>query len=74
MLISPKNHEGKVPKEVIPLEETAEARKTAELLNRFIQESYKMLKDHPVNLKRIEEGENPANIIIPRGAGAVPHD
>jgi len=66
-------HEGKVPKEVIPLEETAEARKTAELLNRFIQESYKMLKDHPVNLKRIEEGENPANIIIPRGAGAVPH-
>lgn len=66
-------HEGKSPKEVVPLEETAEARKTAELLNRFIQESYKMLKDHPVNLKRIEEGENPANIIIPRGAGAVPH-
>jgi 2,3-bisphosphoglycerate-independent phosphoglycerate mutase len=66
-------HEGKAPKEVVPLEETAEARKTAELLNRFIQESYKMLKDHPVNLKRIEEGENPANIIIPRGAGAVPH-
>ena len=30
------------------------------------------LKDHPVNLKRIESGENPANIIIPRGAGAVP--
>ena len=66
-------HEGKAPKEVVPLEETAEARKTAELLNRFIQESYNVLKDHPVNLKRIEDGENPANIIIPRGAGAVPH-
>jgi 2,3-bisphosphoglycerate-independent phosphoglycerate mutase len=66
-------HEGKAPKEVVPLEETAEARKTAELLNRFIKESYSVLKDHPVNLKRIEEGENPANIIIPRGAGAVPH-
>ena len=66
-------HEGKAPKEVVPLEETAEARKTAELLNRFIQESYNVLKDHPVNLKRIEEGDNPANIIIPRGAGAVPH-
>lgn len=66
-------HEGKAPKEVVPLEETAEARKTAELLNKFIQKSHKLLKDHPVNLKRIEEGENPANIIIPRGAGAVPH-
>ena len=31
-----------------------------------------MVKDHPVNLKRIEEGEPPANIIIPRGAGEVP--
>ena len=31
-----------------------------------------MVKDHPVNLERIENGEPPANIIIPRGAGAVP--
>jgi 2,3-bisphosphoglycerate-independent phosphoglycerate mutase len=66
-------HEGKPPKEVLPLDNTEEAKKTADVLNRFIEESYNMLKDHPVNLKRIEEGENPANIIIPRGAGAVPH-
>ena len=31
-----------------------------------------MTKDHPVNLKRIEEGKPPANIVIPRGAGEVP--
>ncbi|WP_048187824.1 2,3-bisphosphoglycerate-independent phosphoglycerate mutase [Methanobacterium paludis] len=66
-------HEGKPPKEVLPLDNTEEAKKTADVLNRFIEESYNMLKDHPVNLKRIEKGKNPANIIIPRGAGAVPH-
>ena len=51
---------------------TEEAIKTADILNKFVQKSYDLLKDHPVNLKRIESGENPANIIIPRGAGAVP--
>ncbi len=30
-----------------------------------------MIKDHPVNLERIENNEPPANIIIPRGAGEV---
>nr|WP_245315941.1 2,3-bisphosphoglycerate-independent phosphoglycerate mutase [Methanobacterium aggregans] len=66
-------HEGKPPKEVIPLENTTESRKTADVLNKFIKKSYDLLRDHPVNLQRIEDGENPANIIIPRGAGAVPH-
>ncbi len=32
-----------------------------------------MLKDHPINIKRAASGEKPANIIIPRGAGAVPY-
>lgn len=66
-------HEGKPPKEVLPLENTPEAKKTASILNKFIKKSYEMLKDHPVNIERIENGENPANIIVPRGAGAVPH-
>ena len=66
-------HEGKPPKEVLPLEDTPEAKKTAVLLNKFIKRSYQMLKDHPVNIERIKNGENPANIIVPRGAGAVPH-
>lgn len=46
--------------------------KTARILNEVIKKSYELLKDHPVNLKRINAGENPANIILPRGAGAVP--
>jgi 2,3-bisphosphoglycerate-independent phosphoglycerate mutase len=66
-------HDGKPPKKVFALDETEEAVKTADILNKFVQKSYALLKDHPVNLKRIESGENPANIIIPRGAGAVPN-
>lgn len=66
-------HEGKPPKKVVPLDDTKEAAKTADLLNMIVSKSYDLLKDHPVNLKRIDDGENPANIIIPRGAGAVPY-
>ncbi|KZX12065.1 2,3-bisphosphoglycerate-independent phosphoglycerate mutase [Methanobrevibacter filiformis] len=64
--------EGKSPKEVIAIEDTKEARKTSDLLNKLVRKTYEVLKDHPLNLKRIEEGEPPANIIIPRGVGLVP--
>ena len=64
--------EGNKPKEVKALDDSAEAKKTADILNQLVVKSYEMVKDHPVNLKRIEEGEPPANIIIPRGAGEVP--
>ncbi|MGZ7069917.1 MAG: 2,3-bisphosphoglycerate-independent phosphoglycerate mutase [Methanobacterium sp.] len=66
-------HEGKPPKEIFPLLESPAAIKTAKLLNKFVETSYEILKDHPVNLKRVEEGKNPANVILPRGVGAVPH-
>ncbi len=66
-------HDGKPPKEVIPLDDSPEAAKTAQILNKFVQKSYKVLRDHPVNQKRIEKGENPANVILPRGVGAVPN-
>lgn len=64
--------EGNKPKEVKALDGSPEAEKTADILNKLVAKSYEMIKDHPVNLKRIEEGEPPANIIIPRGAGEVP--
>ena len=54
------------------MDDSEEAKKTADILNQLVKKSYEMVKDHPVNLKRIEEGEPPANIIIPRGAGEVP--
>jgi 2,3-bisphosphoglycerate-independent phosphoglycerate mutase len=66
-------HEGKPPKEVIPLDNSLEAAKTAKILNKFVETSYQLLKDHPINLERIKEGKNPANVVLPRGVGAVPH-
>ncbi|MEN6329719.1 MAG: 2,3-bisphosphoglycerate-independent phosphoglycerate mutase [Methanobacteriaceae archaeon] len=65
-------HDGNPPKEVVPLNDSEEAHKTARILNELVEASYEVLKDHPVNLERIKNGENPANIILPRGAGAVP--
>ncbi|MCQ8904913.1 MAG: 2,3-bisphosphoglycerate-independent phosphoglycerate mutase [Methanothermobacter sp.] len=65
--------EGKPPKEIKALDGSPESQKTAEVLNRIVKESHEILRDHPVNIDRIERGEAPANIILPRGAGAVPH-
>jgi 2,3-bisphosphoglycerate-independent phosphoglycerate mutase len=65
--------EGKPPKEVKALDDTIEAQKTADVLNKLVKETYNILKDHPVNLEREANGEAPANIIIPRGAGEVPY-
>ncbi|HII84731.1 MAG TPA: 2,3-bisphosphoglycerate-independent phosphoglycerate mutase [Methanobacterium subterraneum] len=66
-------HDGKKPKVVVGLDGSPEADKTAQILNKVILKSYEILKDHPVNLKRVENGEPPANITLPRGAGAVPN-
>ena len=65
-------HEGNKPKTVKALDDSEEAKYTADLVNKFVEQSYDMLKEHPVNLKRIEEGKNPANIVLPRGGGEVP--
>jgi len=66
--------EGNPVRDVLPLEDSEEARRTAEILNKIIRSSYEVLKDHPVNQRRIKEGKLPANIILTRGAGMVPLD
>ncbi|MBO8173816.1 MAG: 2,3-bisphosphoglycerate-independent phosphoglycerate mutase [Thermococcus sp.] len=66
--------EGNPVREVVPLEDSEEARRTAEILNKIIKLSYDVLKDHPVNKRRVKEGKLPANIILTRGAGMVPLD
>jgi len=42
---------------------------TASLINQFTLKSYKILKEHPVNLQRRRQNKPPANIILTRGAG-----
>jgi 2,3-bisphosphoglycerate-independent phosphoglycerate mutase len=49
-----------------------EAAETAGLLNDLILKSQDLLKDHPVNLKRIAEGKDPANSIWPWSPGYRP--
>lgn len=66
-------HDGKKFKEVVGLDGSPEADKTATILNKVIQKSYDLLKDHPINLERTQNGEPSANIVLPRGAGAVPN-
>lgn len=50
----------------------SESLKTSKLVNEFVQKSYKVLNEHPVNIKRRSNGKPPANLIMPRGAGVTP--
>lgn len=47
------------------------ARKTVEILNEFLEKARIILKNHPLNKKRIIEGKLPANYILLRGAGRL---
>ena len=49
------------------------AEKTAKIVNQFVQAAHKILRTHPINRKREEQGIVPANAVITRGAGVFPH-
>lgn len=52
--------------------EVPEAEETAALLNQLIIQSQEVLKDHPVNLRRVQEGHDAANSIWPWSPGVRP--
>lgn len=58
--------------EVFVKADCPEAENTAELLNKLILKSMEILPKHPVNLKRVAEGKDPANCIWPWSAGYKP--
>lgn len=58
--------------EVLVKADCPEAENTAELLNKLILKSMEILPKHPVNLKRVAEGKDPANCIWPWSAGYKP--
>lgn len=58
---------GIMPQAVMP-----EGVETAALLNQLILDSQELLKDHPVNLRRVAEGKDPANSIWPWSPGYKP--
>ncbi|MFI3240005.1 MAG: cofactor-independent phosphoglycerate mutase [Bacteroidales bacterium] len=49
--------------EVMVTANSPEAQGTADLLNNLIIKSQELLKEHPINLKRIAKGKDPANSI-----------
>ncbi|MCL6089712.1 MAG: 2,3-bisphosphoglycerate-independent phosphoglycerate mutase [Candidatus Thermoplasmatota archaeon] len=48
------------------------AKFTAEVLNKYLTETRKILDTHEVNLERKKNGESPANELLLRGAGLAP--
>jgi len=64
---------GEKVSEIKPLDESLEARFTAEILNELLQKFHEVLKQHPVNKERVKRGLPPANIILCRGAGTIPN-
>ncbi len=57
---------------VRPLDNSQEAKRTAKVLNELMDEFHKVLKEHLVNIERAKRKLPSANIILCRGAGAVP--
>jgi 2,3-bisphosphoglycerate-independent phosphoglycerate mutase len=54
-----------------PLDETEEAKISAELVNEFTQKATPVLDQHEVNRKRVKEGKLKANLILSRDAGSI---
>lgn len=52
--------------------ECPEAQATADLLNELVMKSQQLLADHPLNVRRRQEGRDPANSIWPWGGGYRP--
>ncbi len=66
-----KNYEPK-PLKCFPLDKKEESKRTADIVNKFIEQSNKILAKNEVNRKRMEKGELPANYLIFRDGGEKP--
>jgi len=56
-------------KECVPLDNTPEAKRTAELVNIFTERAIEVLNEHPINLARERRNLLKANAILLRDAG-----
>jgi 2,3-bisphosphoglycerate-independent phosphoglycerate mutase len=69
---APLPNQGARADSVKPLDESREARKTADAANEFIRISNQILENHRLNKKRTAENQLPANVVIPWSAGKMP--
>ncbi len=58
-------------KRVIPLDESKQAKFTADVLNKYLETTHQILKEHPLNKKIEKQGKLPANYLLIRGAGII---
>jgi 2,3-bisphosphoglycerate-independent phosphoglycerate mutase len=60
------------PEKVVPLDESDRSRITAELVNTYLDIINRYLREHPMNVDRVERGLLPCNNILVRDAGMKP--
>ena len=70
--IPPHDVPGTLVADVLPTAIIESGEETAKLLLSLIQESYKLLNNHPINLKRKLDGKDKANSIWPWSPGYKP--
>tara|TARA_B100001964_G_C14250578_1_gene609714 strand:+ start:1141 stop:2388 length:1248 start_codon:yes stop_codon:yes gene_type:complete len=58
--------------DVNSLDSSLEAKKSAEIVNEFSKNAMRVLKDHEINVVRLKNGLNPANMLLLRGCGSPP--
>jgi len=63
-------HVEMVLKKSVPLDDTEEARNSANLVNEFIEKTHALWENHAVNKKRAAEGKLKANCVLTRDAGS----
>src|SRR5207245_2782065 len=55
------------------LDGSEEAKRTSAAVNEFVKRSHEVLREHPLNQERANDGEKAANIVLTRGAGTIPN-
>ncbi|MBN1311357.1 MAG: cofactor-independent phosphoglycerate mutase [Anaerolineae bacterium] len=68
----PHDHVGERAEDLLPTAASDEAKATETRVRSLMTRAEGILKDHPVNLKRIAEGKDPANAIWPWSPGHKP--
>jgi 2,3-bisphosphoglycerate-independent phosphoglycerate mutase len=58
-------------KKIIATDKTPQAEFTAEVLNKYLEKTHRVLKEHPLNKKRGKRELLPANYLLVRGAGEM---
>ena len=54
-----------------PLDNSEEAKRAADLLEEFTKKSHEVLRNHPINIKRLHSRRPAANAILSRDAGSL---